>query len=206
MLRDNARPYAANANFTIGLFNNVTRSNCTSTSCGAGLLDVLAALQAARALSNPLPVANVPHSRVVASDGGIALPADLSSNGSAGSANLTFSWQQVFGNPVVLAGTTGSTLQVQSGMTSNIAEFALTVTDTSTNRSNTSVVRLANVSANERTFTPSVDSSGGDTSTSTSPVSATQGGGGGGGGAMGLAGLLGLGILLAVWRRILGVN
>ena len=202
LLRDNARAYAANANFTVGLFNNITRSNCTSTSCGAGLLDVLAALQAARALSNPLPVANVPHSRVVASDGGIALPADLSSNGSAGSANLTFSWQQVFGNPVVLAGTSTNTLQVQSGMSGNIAEFALTVTDTATNLSNTSVLRLANSSVNERTFTPSgvASGGGGSTSTPTTTVS-TGGGGGGGGGASSLIGLLGLFGLLLAFRR-----
>ena len=83
------------------------------------------------------------------------LDAALSTNSAGGNANLTFSWQQVFGNPVVLAGTSTSALQVQSGMAGNIAEFALTVTDTSTNRSNTNVVRLANTGVNERTFTPS---------------------------------------------------
>lgn len=205
ILRNSALPYPANADFTQGLFG-FARRNCTSTACGAGLLNVLGALQATRELSNALPVANVQQSAVVASNGPFTLNGDLSTNSAGGSANLSYSWQQVFGNPVALAGITNSSLQVQSGMAGNIAEFALTVTDTATNRSNTSVVRLANVSANERTFTPSVDSSGGDTSASTSPVSATQGGGGGGGGATGLAGLLGLGILLAVWRRILGVN
>lgn len=205
ILRNSALPYPANADFTQGLFG-FARRNCTSTACGAGLLNVVGALQATRESSNALPVANVQQSAVVASNGPFTLNGDLSTNSAGSSANLSYSWQQVFGNPVALAGTTNSSLQVQSGMAGNIAEFALTVTDTATNRSNTSVVRLANVSANERTFTPSVDSSGGDTFTSTSPVSATQGGGGGGGGAMGLAGLLGLGILLAVWRRILGVN
>lgn len=202
LLRDNARAYAANANFSIGLLNNVTRSNCTSTSCGAGLLDVLAALQAARALASPLPVANVPHSRVVSTDGGIVLPADLSTNSSAGANNLTFSWQQVFGNPVALAGTSTDTLQVQSGLTGNIAEFALTVTDTTTNRSNTSVVRLANSSVNERTFTPSgVASGGGGGSTGSTTSTVSVGGGGGGGGAIGLIGLLGLFGLLRAFRR-----
>lgn len=203
LLRDNARPYAANANFTVGLFNNVTRSNCTSTSCGAGLLDVLAALQAARALPGPLPVANVPHSRVVGSDGGIVLPADLSSNSSAGTANLTFNWQQVFGNPVALAGTSTDTLQVQSGMTGNVAEFALTVTDTSTNRSNTSVVRLVNSSVNERTFTPSgVTSGGGAGITATTTTTEVTVGGSGGGGSLGVLWLFGLfGLLLALRRQ-----
>ena len=199
LLRDNARAYAANADFNVGVLNNVNRSNCSSTSCGAGLLDVLAALQAARALSNPLPVANVPHSRVVGGDGGFALPAGLSTNGSAGADNLTFSWQQVFGNPVVLAGTSTNTLQVQSGMAGNIAEFALTVTDTATNRSNTSVVRLVNSGVNERTFTPSGVAVGGGT-TGTTMVS-SGGGGGGGGGASSLIGLLSLFGLLLAFRR-----
>ena len=175
------------------------KASSTSTSCGAGLLNVLGALQQVRTLSNPLPVANVPHSRVVTSDGGISLPANLSSNSSGGAGNLTFSWQQVFGNPVVLAGTSTNTLQVQSGMTGNIAEFALTVTDTATNRSNTSVVRLVNSGVNERTFTPSgVAGGGGTTGTTMVP---SGGGGGGGGGASSLIGLLGLFGLLLAFRR-----
>ena len=186
ILRNSAWPYPANADFAQGLFG-FARRNCTSTACGAGLLNVVGALQATRESSNALPVANVQQSAVVASNGPFTLNGDLSTNSAGSSANLSYSWQQVFGNPVALAGTTNSSLQVQSGMAGNIAEFALTVTDTATNRSNTSVVRLANVSANERTFTPSVDSSGGDTSTSPSPVSAKPGAGGGGGGAGGVA-------------------
>lgn len=213
LLRNSALPYPANADFTQGLFG-FTRRNCTSTACGAGLLNPLAAVNAARSLSNPLPVANVPQSAVVASNGPFSLDASLSSNSAGGAANLSYRWQQVFGNPVVLAGTTSSSLQVQSGMAGNIAEFALTVTDTATNRSNTSVVRLANVSVNERTFTPSGSPAGGGTGTgeagsggavTPAPTSVSTGGGGGGG-SMGLAGLLGLGIFLALWRRLYGVN
>lgn len=210
LLRNSARPYPANASNSTGLFG---RLDCTPTSCGAGLLNVLGAVQAARALSNPLPVANVQQSAVVASNGPFVLDAALSTNSAGGSANLTFSWQQVFGNPVVLAGTSTSALQVQSGMAGNIAEFALTVTDTSTNRSNTSVVRLANTSVNERTFTPSstggsgTSTGGSGTSTptpTTTPVAASSGGGGGGG-ALGVSGLLGMLMLLGVWRQRTGV-
>ena len=208
LLRNSARPYPANASNSTGLFG---RLNCTPTSCGAGLLNVLGAVQAARALSTPLPVANVQQSAVVASNGLFVLDAALSTNSAGGSANLTFSWQQVFGNPVVLAGTSTSALQVQSGMAGNIAEFALTVTDTSTNRSNTSVVRLANTSVNERTFTPSstggsgTSTGGSGTSTPTTTPVAASSGGGGGGGALGLTGLLGMLMLFGVWRQRPGV-
>ena len=210
LLRNSARPYPANASNSTGLFG---RLDCTPTSCGAGLLNVLGAVQAARALSNPLPVANVRQSAVVASNGPFVLDAALSTNSAGGNANLTFSWQQVFGNPVVLAGTSTSALQVQSGMAGNIAEFALTVTDTSTNRSNTSVVRLANTAVNERTFTPSstggsgTSTGGSGTSTpspTTTPVAASSGGGGGGG-ALGLPGLLAMLMLLGLWRQRAGV-
>lgn len=196
LLRDNALAYPANADFTSNA-GVATRRDCTGTSCGAGLLNPLATLAAVRTLATPLPVANVPQSAVVGSDGPFSIDAALSSNSAGAAGNLTFSWQQVYGNPVVLAGTTGSTLQVQSGMTSNIAEFALTVTDTSTNRSNTSVIRLANSSVNERTFTPSGGSGG---STTTEPVVVSQGGGGGG--ALNLLGLCALAGLLSARRLV----
>lgn len=191
LLRNNALPYPANADFTNGVLG-FTRRNCTATACGAGLLNPLDTLAAARALVNPLPVANVQQSAAVASNGPFVLNGGLSTNSAGGSNNLTFSWQQVFGNPVVLAGATTSALQVQSGMAGNIAEFALTVTDTASNRSNTSVVRLANTSVNERTFAPSGSSAGGG-SVTTAP---TTTGGGGGGGALGFFGLLGFAGLL----------
>ncbi|WP_414676005.1 S8 family serine peptidase [Limnobacter sp.] len=209
LLRNSARPYPANASNSTNLVG--ARLDCTPTSCGVGLLNVLGAVQAARALSNPLPVANVQQSAVVASNGPFELDAALSTNSAGGNANLTYSWQQVFGNPVALAGTSTSALQVQSGMAGNIAEFALTVTDTATNRSNTSVVRLANVSVNERTFTPSSAGGGGSSSggsgtgTSAPTPVATSSGGGGGGGVLGLAGMLGMLMLLGGWRQRLGV-
>jgi len=210
LFSNTALAYPANADFTQGLFG-FTRRNCTSSTCGVGLLNVLGAVQAARSLTNPLPVANVQQSAVVASNGPFVLDAALSTNSAGGNANLTYSWQQVFGNPVALAGTSTSALQVQSGMAGNIAEFALTVTDATTNRSNTSVVRLANTSVNERTFTPSSAGGGGTstggsgTGTSAPAPVATSSGGGGGGGVLGLAGLLGMLMLFGVWRQRPGV-
>lgn len=210
LFSNTALAYPANADFTQGLFG-FTRRNCTSSTCGVGLLNVLGAVQAARSLTNPLPVANVQQSAVVASNGPFVLDAALSTNSAGGNANLTFSWRQVFGNPVALAGTSTSALQVQSGMAGNIAEFALTVTDATTNRSNTSVVRLANTSVNERNFTPSSAGGGGTstggsgTGTSAPAPVATSSGGGGGGGVLGLAGLLGMLMLFGVWRQRPGV-
>jgi serine protease len=199
LLGNTALAYPANADFTQTVFG-FNRSNCTSNSCGVGLLNVFGALQATRALSNALPVANVQQSAAVASNGPFVLDGGLSTNSAGASTNLAFSWQQVYGNPVVLAGASTSALQVQSGMAGNIAEFALTVTDTATNRSNTSVVRLANASVNERTFIP--NNAGGATlvaAPAPSPVAASSGGGGGG--ALGLLGLIGLAVLLKAHRR-----
>jgi serine protease len=193
LLRNNALPYPSAANNVGGV---VGSSNCTVSLCGAGLLNPLDTLTAVRSLSNPLPIANVPQSLLVSTDGPFVINADLSSNSAANSNNLLFSWRQVFGNPVVLFDSTSSSLRVQSGMSGNIAEFALTVTDTSNNRSNTSVVRLANSSVNERTFLFPATSAG--------AVGGGVGGGGGatvaarpkpssgGGGALGLGGLVGL--------------
>lgn len=197
LLRNNALAYPPNADFTNGVFG-FSRRNCTATACGAGLLNPLDTLAAVRALPNPLPVANVQQSAAVGSDGSFVLDGGLSTNSAGGSDNLSFSWQQVYGNPVVLAGATTSALQAQSGMAGNIAEFALTVTDTATNRSNTSVVRLANASVNERTFAPSGSSAGGG-SVAPAPVATT--GGGGGGGALGLFGLAGLFFLFRASRQ-----
>ena len=210
LLRNTARPYAANADFAQGLFG-FTRRNCTSTACGVGLLNVLGAIQAARALANPLPVANVQQSAAVVGNGPFVLDGALSTDSAGGRSNLTYSWQQVFGNPVMLAGASSSALQVQSGMAGNIAEFALTVTDTTTNRSNTSVVRLANTAVNERTFTPGRSGGGGGSTTDGSGVDvaapmpsgmvAGSSGGGGGGGVLGVYGLLGMLMLFGVWRQ-----
>lgn len=204
LLGSTALAYPANADFTQGVFG-VTRRNCTSTACGVGLLNVFGAVQAARLLANPLPVANVPQSLVVASNGPFVLDGGLSSNSAGGSTNLVFNWQQVFGNPVVLAGASTSVLQVQSGLTDNIAEFALTVTDTATNLGNTSVVRLVNTSVNERTFAPGnaeAGSTGGVAAPTSAPEAASSDGGGGGGGVLGLLGLFGLAVLLQAHRRL----
>lgn len=198
LLRNNALAYPANADFGTSIFRP-TRRNCTAFSCGAGLLNPLGTLNAVRALSNALPVANVPQSAVVGNNGPFVIDAGLSSNSTGGAGNLTYRWQQVFGQPVVLAGIDSDTLQVQSGLAGNIAEFALTVTDTSINRSHTSVVRLVGNGVNERMFAPStaVGESNGNGVATTPVASASQGGGGG---AFGLYGLLALWAGLGLWR------
>ncbi|HEX4843549.1 MAG TPA: S8 family serine peptidase [Limnobacter sp.] len=199
LLRNSARPYPASANFTNGLFGGISRSNCSEASCGAGLLNPVQALADLRSQSGARPVANVPESMAIGGDGPVSLDASLSSNSAGGSGNLTFAWQQVFGNPVTLAGSTSNTVQVQSGLGSNIAEIQLTVTDTSTNRSNSALVRLVGSGVNEQTFSPASTGGGatpapGNPTVSPSEGSSTSsgGGGGGGGGALGVLGLLGL--------------
>ncbi|WP_370264176.1 S8 family serine peptidase [Limnobacter sp.] len=211
LLRSSARAYPANADFTGTLLGGVRRTACTPASCGAGLLDPLQALLQARALPSAPPVANVPQSMASTANGGLSLDASLSTNSNGGTANLSFAWQQVFGNPLALAGTTSSTVQVLGGLNNNIAELQLTVTDTATNRSNTGLVRLVGTGANEQTFTqggggPPVAGSGG-TSTGASETaggSASSGGGpntgGGGGGSLAWLGLLALAGLVGGWR------
>lgn len=202
LLRNTALPYAANADFS-GTSQQPLRRNCSATSCGLGLLNPLGAINAARdvanPLANPLPVANVPQSAVVGDNLPYTIDARLSSNSAGGPTNLTYRWQQVFGLPVTLAGAESSVLQVQSGLSGNVAEFALTVTDTTTNRSNTSVVRLVSNRANERTFTsgtePGQGNSSGVTTRPGEPPSI-----GGGGGAFGPYGLLALWAVLRRWR------
>ena len=204
LLRSTALPYAANAEMVNGVLGTFRR-NCTTSSCGAGLLNPLAAINAARALNNPLPVANVPQSALVGGDGPLLLDASLSSNSASGENGLTFSWQQVRGNPVVLAGTTSSSLQVQSGLAGNVAEFALTVTDTASNRSNTSLVRLVSSSVDERSFAANGGQTGGAAGPSGNAGESGGGavasaGAGGGGGALSILGLLGLLALLLAHR------
>lgn len=198
LLLNSALAYPANADFSSGLFQP-TRRNCSASSCGAGLLNPLGAINAARALPSPLPVANVPQSAVVGNNGPYMVDASLSSNSTGGFGNLTYRWQQVFGQPVVLAGAESSVLQVQSGLAGNVAEFALKVTDTVNNRSNTSVVRLVGNGVNERAFSPSVavGESNGNGVAAIPVTSASQGGGGG---AFGVYGLLALWAGLGLWR------
>ncbi|HEX4856913.1 MAG TPA: S8 family serine peptidase [Limnobacter sp.] len=205
LLRSTALPYAANAEVVDGVLGTFRR-NCTASSCGAGLLNPLAAINAARALGNPLPVANVPQSALVAGNGPFTLDASLSSNSAGGASGLTYNWQQVRGNPVVLAGTTSSSLQVQTGLAGNVAEFALTVTDTASNRSNTSAVRLVSSTADERSIVSGSGQTGsgvaptGNTGESGAGATVTAGGGGGGGG-LSLLGLWSLLALLLVHRH-----
>ncbi|HEX4917619.1 MAG TPA: S8 family serine peptidase [Limnobacter sp.] len=205
LLRNSARPYPANANFSAGLFGAINRSNCSESSCGAGLLDPVQALVDLRAQSDARPLANVPQSLAVSGDGPVNLDASLSSNSAGGSGNLTFAWQQVFGNPVVLVANTSNTLQVQSGLSNNIAEIQLTVTDTGTNRSNTALVRLAGSGVNEQTFRPASTGGGATPPPGMSTVSSSENPapnpGGGGGGAPSLAGLLALVALLHAHKR-----
>lgn len=210
-LRNTVKPFPTNAGLCTSLLFGTSRCNCTATSCANGILNPLAAVNAVQASSPGVPLSNAPQSRTVNQDGGFGLDGSLSSNAAGQTTGLTYRWRQVFGNPVLLASTTGSTLQVQSGMAGNVAEFELQVTDVSSNLSNTSVVRVVNSSVDERLFRPSMvvapPSAGGSTGSSGTPTSTSESGttgvvpSGGGGGALNAIGLLAMALLIALHRR-----
>lgn len=209
LLRSTALPFLANANTCAG---GLIRCGCTMASCGAGLLSPTAAVNALRANNPGLPVANVQESLVSNRDGGFSIDGGASSNGDGGNDRLVYTWRQVAGNPVVLSGVNNSAVNVVSGVDRNVAELALTVTDTRSNLSSTSSLRVVGSNADERTFgpvgnpplsgggptAPSENGSGGPAGGSGAPAAAS---GGGGGGGLALGGLMGLALLMGAWRR-----
>lgn len=156
-------------------------------------------------------MANVPQSRLVSGDT-TTLDAGLSSAASGSNNGLTYQWTQVYGNPTTLVGTVSPVLQVASGLTNNLAEYQLTVTDPNGNQVGSSTVRVLSAGVDERNFTPSgqvapvvtqpAQNAGAGTPVSTADgVSSGGSGGGGGGGGLALPGLLGLFLLLRFYRK-----
>lgn len=206
LLRSTALPFPGNANTCAG---GLVRCGCTATSCGAGLLNPLGAVNALRANNPAVPLANVQESLVSNRDGGFSVDGAASTNGSGTSDRLVYVWRQVAGGPLALSGVNNPAVNVLSGVNGNIAELALTVTDTQSNRSNTSSLRVVGAGANERTAAGAGNppSTGGG---ATNPSQSGSGGGagaspaasgGGGGGGLALGGLMGLALLLGAWRR-----
>ncbi|MFN4327816.1 MAG: S8 family serine peptidase [Limnobacter sp.] len=198
------RPYPAGADFRFGLLGGFSRSNCTSSSCGRGLIDPVAAIESA---VKDRPVANVPQSVLATSSGGVVIDASLSSNAARVSSGLTYRWDQTQGNPTVLQSVTSPVLTVQSGLAGNVAQYRLTVTDTQTNQTHASEVRVVSAGADERTFSASGSSAGGGSVVTPSETGGSSGsastsaGGGGGGGAFGLPGLCLMALLMLLWHQ-----
>ncbi|HEX5485753.1 MAG TPA: S8 family serine peptidase [Limnobacter sp.] len=210
VLKTSALPYPSGASCSSGNLFGLGGCSCSSNSCGAGIVNPLQALNQARALAG-LPVANVPQSRVVSGDS-TTLDAGISSTASGSNTGLTYQWTQVYGNPTTLVATVSPILQVTAGLTNNLAEYQLQVTDSNGNQVGASTVRVLSAGVDERNFTPSgqsapvvtqpAQSSGSATTVSTAD-GASSGGSGGGGGGGGLAplGLMGLFALLRFYRR-----
>lgn len=210
LLRNSARAFPPNANLCPTLLFGNSRCNCTASSCGAGILNPLDAVVLAQKAQPGVPIANAPESRVVNGDGGFSLDSALSTNSDGQSSGLTYRWRQVFGNPLVLASTNGAIVQVQSGMSGNVAELELTVTDTGSNRENVSQVRLVSASADERLFKPNTPSGSTPVSPSgsavvnpsqSSPTASANAPAGGGGGSLSYIGFLAMCLLVAAFRR-----
>lgn len=210
VLKSSALPYPSSASCSSGGLFGLGGCTCGTNSCGAGIVSPLQALNQARALAG-LPVANVPQSRVVSGDT-TTLDAGLSSAASGSNNGLTYQWTQVYGNPTTLVGTVTPVLQVASGLTNNLAEYQLTVTDPNGNQVGSSTVRVLSAGVDERNFTPTgqaapvvtqpAQNTGAGTPVSTADgVSSGGSGGGGGGGGLALPGLLGLFLLLRFYRR-----
>lgn len=158
--------------------------------CGAGAVNPPAALQSV-VLAKGDPISNPPQSRVLASGvDSVSLDASLST--ARGSSNvLSYAWAQTGGDRVSTGSTTGSTLEVQSGLSGKQVEFQLTVTDTSTNLSHSSSVLLVSqdsgadrplqtVAAPSQMISPDTQpQQTPDSSVSDAPAVASGGGGGG---------------------------
>lgn len=98
-------------------------SNCTSTTCGAGLLDAAAALAAAA-----MPAVNIVAPS--AAPYGLTITLDGSASGAALGASLTrYSWVQMGGIPVTLENSNTAIAKIKIPASSSQMSFKLEVTD-----------------------------------------------------------------------------
>ena len=149
---------------------------CTTSTCGAGMLDAGAAVTAAAALSTgTAPTAVVsPTSASVVVGSTVTLDGSGSLVGSSGTA-LTYKWSIPDSDAFVTLGATTSSSVVVTGAAAGTGAVQLTVTDPTTGLTNSTTVNV--------TVTAAATSGG-----------TSSGGGGGGGGAANPAWLLALAI------------
>jgi serine protease len=161
---------------------------CTTSTCGAGMLDAGAAVAAAQALSTgSYPTAVVsPTSASVVAGSTVTLDGSGSLVGSSGTA-LTYQWSIPDGDSfITLDAATGSSAVVVTGVSAGKGQVRLTVTDPATGLTNSTTVAVV--------VTAAASASGGGGSS----------GGGGGGGAANpawLAALVLAGLLLRPGAR-----
>lgn len=200
----------------LGLFGGSSDCQCANGVCGPGIIQPVAAIQA---LINdlPLPLVNIAYSRVYS--GNSALVLDSSASSASGTNPLVYRWEQINGFPVGLAGANDSAVRVVSGLSNNLFELKLTVTDAQTNQASSSVVRLMSNEVNEQAFVGPVsdlaqampvkaseDTSAAAGNSTAAPAASTDSlvtssSSGGGGGAFHLVALLGMAVLLGLFRK-----
>jgi serine protease len=160
---------------------------CTTSTCGAGMLDAGAAVTAAAALSTgTAPTAAIsPTSASVVAGSTVALSGASSVLGSSGTA-LTYQWSIPDADAFITLGSTTSASVVVTGVSAGTGEVQLTVTDPSNGRTSSTTVKVTVTAA---------------TSTGTGTGSSSGGGGGGAANPLWLLALLAAGLLLGPRAR-----
>lgn len=198
----------------LGLLGGSSDCQCANGVCGPGIIQPVPAIQA---LINdlPQPLVNVTSSRVYS--GNAALVLDSSASSASGTNPLMYRWEQINGFSVGLSGANDSSVRVVSGLSNNLFELRLTVTDAQTNQASSNVVRLMSSQVNEQAFVGTVSdtaqampvkaseepSAAGNSATSPANVDlvSSSSTSGGGGGAFHLIALLGMAMLLGAFRK-----
>jgi len=165
---------------------------CTTTTCGAGLLDASAAVQAV--ISAALPTAKISASATSLTVGGTVSLDGSASTGGGSTGIASYAWTLSDGK---LASFSGASDGAQATVTATQAGselVTLTVTDSSGVTASTSV-SLSIAAAASGSASPVV------TPVSSTPAGSTSSSGGGGGGALGWGWLLGLSAAVIVLRQ-----
>ncbi len=184
LLKQTARPHVVVPGAASCSAAGNVACNCTTTTCGAGLLDGAAAVAAAIGGSVTAaviaPIASVPVGTTVQLDGSL-------STAVSGSSLRSYQWAQVSGAAVAIQNANTAVASITLPATAGSFTFSLTVTD--------SVGRSAQ-------STVTVVSTGGSSSTvvsSTTTIGSGSGGGGGGGATSWVWGLALWAWVTAVW-------
>ncbi len=108
-------------------FPTGTGFDCTTTTCGAGIVDAAAVVQSVTNAMAPTASAGTPQSV----DPGTLVTLDGSASNAAGLATISYSWTQTGGPAATLSGATTAmpTFTAPNAATGSVLSFQLTVTD-----------------------------------------------------------------------------
>ena len=175
--------------------------DCNTTTCGAGMLDVGAALAQAKTTA---PVVNA--SASINSDR-LVLDGSLTQV-TSGRVVASYEWSQISGNSA-LQGVATNTAIIDVPLPSATGDYAfkLTVTDSVGATNSVIVAQRAGTSSGTVTVpgvtSQSSSSSSGGSQSNPAPQTQSSGGGGGGGGSLQLVGLLLLSLLIVAYKTSL---